>query len=719
MSLPSPDGDQRMMSEDSTDTEDLSDYEREARGRPRKRARIEQRSQVADEPENESEPPEFSLENLVDMVPEDCVPQDPPENLDPLDYDAWPVQGERWTPEETLAQFESLYNVWFPPDLTAEDRPIHPLRVIDFDTTKATSLSNHTEHLKACENKLLRYRALASSITLELYRHNLMSENNDDDDTGLEIRQRMRQILGGIYAAREILFNTFRFVGEFIPEFDSRTEKSLAVRGFTTMIDQVDEDNKEYSSLLLFLYRDVYEKGYRKCGNRCFERVFTSDGRYFTYAWKDVMSIDRFVRSSTGKMLNFEHWCNRMAHKDNTRAVIAEMTDGIDEEFPELEMDRDIFAFDNGLYIGRSNRFHSYSSGPARIETTDGRSKEPVAAKFFPTTIPEEYFDAEWDKIATPSLNTILEFQGLHKHEDVVFWFFVFLGRWFFDIKEFDDWQVAPLLLGMAGTGKSSILNMMKRAYPANKMGTLSNNVEKKFGLAGIKDCFSWIAPEVKSDFKLSQAELQSIISGESVSVACKYNNPQVLDWRAPGWFAANEIPKFSDNAGSMSRRLPVIQFEKFVTKVDGGLERRMEKEFPFTIIKAIKAYHEARRRYGSQGIWESLPPYFHNTRGDLQETTNALVHFIRSDSIECGRGLYVPTKDFKEAFNRHCDENHFFKNRWVKDYYHGPFQMNGLVERALRRTYPRDRAGAPTIHCRFIEGCDLKNEVEAENPFD
>ena len=704
-------------SDDSTDTDDLSDYEREARGRPRKKRRIDQRSQVADPaPESEARVPDAPLEDVVEMVIGDPEPSQPP---DPEDFDAWPLQGERWTAEEALAQFEGLYTQWFPVDLRPEDRPIHPLRLLGFDTNKATGLEGHTNHLADCEKEFRRQRALAASISLELDRHELMKE----DDTGLGIRQRMRQILSAVYSSREILRNTFRYVAEFIPEFDSSTEESLEVRWFTTMLDQVPGDLYGYQELLLFLYREVYDRGYRKSGDMCFERVFTEDGHYFTYAWREAMPIDEFVRRSTDKMINFAQWCNRMSHKDNTLAVIREMTDGIDEEFPELEMDRDVFAFENGIYIGRADRFHPYARGPASLETATGVRKEPVAAKYFPVVIPEEYFDldcADWEVIETPHIDTIIKFQRLHEHEDVVFWFFALLGRWFFNIKDFDDWQVAPLLLGMAGTGKSTILDMIKKAYPANKVPTMSNNIEGQFGLSSLWEGFSWIAPDVKYDFAGNQADLQCIISGESVSVAVKHKTARNVIWKSPGIFGANEVPKFSDNAGSMSRRLVVIQFARLVQKQDGSLGRKLEKELPFFIMKAIKAYRHALQVHGTRGIWENLPPYFHETRGDLQETTNALVHFIRSDKLARGDTMYMPAKEFKEAFNRHCDENHFYKHRWVKDYYHGPFQMNSLCVRELRRKYPRDRGDAPLIHCQFILGCDIRTNSAAEmDPFE
>ena len=695
----------------STDSDQLSEYERQERAQ--KRARIEPRDQVADEcVEEEQASPEPPLDDLVEM--EIGESQEP---LDPSDYDAWPVLGQRWTPEEALAQFEGLYAEWFPPDLQPEDRSVHPLRLVGYDPHRAAGHRTHMKHYKECTDQIDRCRALAGSVTRELSRHNLMG----DDDIGLVTKQRMHQVLGAIYASNEIVRNTFRFVAEFIPDFNSTLDKNLQVRQFSTMIDSVPEDTTEYQQLTLFLYREAYDRDYRKLGGCCFQRVFTPDGKHFTYAWEEAMTIENFVRYSTDKMLNYAQWCNRLAHKDNTVAVIKEMKDGIDDEFPELAMDRDVFAFHNGIYIGRADHFHRYADGPAHLEDKNGVTKEPVAAKYFGIDIPEEYHNLDceyWARIVTPHIEKIVRFQRFHEHDGVIFWFFVFLGRWLFDIKDFDDWQVAPLFLGMAGTGKSTILAMMKKAYPANKVATLSNNVEGKFGLSGLKECFSWLAPDVKYNFAGNQAELQCMISGESVSVAIKHKDPRNMDWRSPGIFGANEVPKFSDNAGSMSRRLPVFQFNRMVNKQDGALDRKLDVELPLIILKSIKAYHYALRLYGTQGIWENLPPYFHQTRGDLQETTNALVHFIRSERVEVGAGLYVPMKDFKEAFNRHCDENHFVKHRWVKEYFRGPFALNQLEQpKDIRRQYPRNQPGAPMLRCLFLKGCDLKPDVVEEPP--
>ena len=44
-----------------------------------------------------------------------------------------------------------------------------------------------------------------------------------------------------------------------------------------------------------------------------------------------------------------------------------------------------------------------------------------------------------------------------------------------------------------------------------------------------------FIAPEIKGDFCLEQAEFQSMVSGEDVSVAIKGKTAKSIEWTCPG----------------------------------------------------------------------------------------------------------------------------------------------------------------------------------------
>jgi len=79
---------------------------------------------------------------------------------------------------------------------------------------------------------------------------------------------------------------------------------------------------------------------------------------------------------------------------------------------------------------------------------------------------------------------------------------------------------VLPFLKGAASSGKSTILTRVCRGlYEPADVGTLSNNIERKFGLSALAEKLIFIGPEIKSDIALEQAEFQSIVSGETVQV--------------------------------------------------------------------------------------------------------------------------------------------------------------------------------------------------------
>jgi ABC-type cobalamin/Fe3+-siderophores transport system ATPase subunit len=75
-------------------------------------------------------------------------------------------------------------------------------------------------------------------------------------------------------------------------------------------------------------------------------------------------------------------------------------------------------------------------------------------------------------------------------------------------------------MIGSSGSGKSTILTRVCRGlYEPADVGTLSNNIERKFGLSALAEKLIFIGPEIKSDIALEQAEFQSIVSGETVQV--------------------------------------------------------------------------------------------------------------------------------------------------------------------------------------------------------
>ena len=82
--------------------------------------------------------------------------------------------------------------------------------------------------------------------------------------------------------------------------------------------------------------------------------------------------------------------------------------------------------------------------------------------------------------------------------------------------------EVILFVWGRAGTGKSTILNMIAAMYndDADLVGLLENQSDESFGLDKIKHAFVVIAQDIDSKFNLSPTQLTGMTSGQSSSVS-------------------------------------------------------------------------------------------------------------------------------------------------------------------------------------------------------
>jgi hypothetical protein len=470
------------------------------------------------------------------------------------------------------------------------------------------------------------------------------------------------------------------------------------------------EDNTPFQNLLLYLLNQAYYKNFRKHLGFCYEAIYRNG--YNTHAWKSVSTIQEFIYDVTNKEMHFDQWKNLTHGRDNARAAADYLSKCKDGQFPDLVMDRHVFAFRNGVY-------HCKHRGEAAdiFYPFDGKTQIPadlVACNFFDAEF--DNFDAvdDWQDIPTPHLQSILAYQKFSK--EVSRWMYVFLGRLMFDVGELDGWQVIPFLKGTGSSGKSTIVLKVARAfYNANDVGILSNNIEKKFGLSAFHEKFLFCGPEVKSDLHVEQAEFQSMVSGESLQINEKFKTAQSIEWKVPGILAGNEVPTWCDNSGSIARRVILFDFERKVTHGDMELGRKLESEMPRIIKKCAAAYLEAARKWGNQNVWNHLPGYFKNLQSEMAAATNSLENFLQSEKIVIGADLYCEWQAFIRAAQAHAKEYNFNLKIVSKDFYSGPFEKYKITldkskKQILR--YPRNASGDPK-RCFWVFGCDLAHNME------
>jgi hypothetical protein len=269
-------------------------------------------------------------------------------------------------------------------------------------------------------------------------------------------------------------------------------------------------------------------------------------------------------------------------------------------------------------------------------------------------------------------------------------------------------------------THNSTILeNIVKLLYDIEDVGILSNNIEKKFGVAPLSKKKIFIGPEIKGNLQLEQAELQSMISGESMTMAEKMLAPFTTPFLVPGMCAGNDLPNFTDNSGSMTRRFIVFYLGYKIKRGHGDtkLPKKIQAEIAYVIQAANKGYLKTVNENGKTGIWDMLPPFFAETQEEMAENTNGLTHFLNTDLVNLGNDgkdengieLYCREKVFVAAFNDHCNESHFGKNKWTTQYYAGPFSdFNITVKKGIQRRYP-NKPGNPSYTGAFIFGVDVK----------
>ena len=450
------------------------------------------------------------------------------------------------------------------------------------------------------------------------------------------------------------------------------------------------EDTSQYQQLLLALLNETYVNNIRRYKGQCCKQIMTID-QHYTKAWKPIMPVSDFVYTIAQKETRFLVWKNLTARASSARDAIKHLSDCKDMQFPEIVKNRSVWSFKNGLFVGKimdaktgkyTCRFYPYDS-------KEFMCLDPliVSAKFFDTQFDDFSHMDNWYDIPTPNFQQVLDYQKFEP--EVCKWMYVMGGRLCFDVGDMDGWQIIPFLKGIARSGKSTLITkVFKKFYENEDARTLSNNIERKFGLSSIYDGFMFIAPEVKGDLCLEQAEFQSLVSGEDVAIAVKHEKARSVEWKTPGILGGNEVPNWRDNSGSVLRRLLPWNFAKQVKDADPQLDEKLDAELPIILLKCVRAYLEYSQKYANKDIWNVVPEYFKQVQTQVAMVTNTLQNFLASEKVRYAEDAFVPQKIFIQVFNQHCQENNLGKVKFNPDFYAGPFSTRDIEVRSAAITY-------------------------------
>jgi hypothetical protein len=557
-------------------------------------------------------------------------------------------------------------------------------------------------------------KCLYNVIYLNTELSNCLSEERSDELE--ELKTKFYKIIESIdYSCKILKFGCVLM--------NSHSDENIDIKddlGELRFITPNIETNSPFQNLILYLLDSIYLDGLQRYGTFLYEKVFYNN--HFTHAWHEKISIKDYIYSKTEYCQDYQQWHNFTSNASSIKHCSEFLENCHDHRLHDLKKDRHVFAFTNGIYNCKEetvidgvthyiDHFYEYGS-----DITKALDSMVVACKFFKMEFDNYDSVDDWYNIPTPFLQSIFDYQEFD--EDVSRWLYVFIGRLMFNLGELDNWQVALFLEGVAGSGKSTITKIVKKFYETCDVGVLSNNIEKTFGLGSLKDKLLFLAPEIKSDLRLEQSEFQLLIEGGDMQLPIKHKESHYIEWKIPGLFAGNEPPDYTDNSGSISRRLVVAKFNKKVMNKDSDMDRKLTEELPSIMKKAACAYLSAVNNFKGKDFWSSLPKYFRDTQQDMAQNTHALEHFISSGKVIFGENLYVREKIFVQAFNEHCRECNLDRHKFTTDYYLGVFgNYNISLKKNLKLKYPNAPSGK-TYTGSFIYGLDLVNDDEEADEF-
>lgn len=222
----------------------------------------------------------------------------------------------------------------------------------------------------------------------------------------------------------------------------------------------------------------------------------------------------------------------------------------------------------------------------------------------------------------------------------MIVWHYALLGRLLFRVNDKDSWQVIQMIKGVAGCGKSTILNLVGKFFRAEDVETLSNQTRgggRAIGvLETVYDKFLWRVYEIKENFGLDQSAFQSMVSGEIVPIDRLNQKTISVAWSVPGILAGNEFGGWRDNSGSILRRVLVSNFAHIIDEKhkDPLMPSKLDKELPAILHKCLLAYSFLTSIYKGSDIWQVVPEYFRWTRSKLSAASDPLASFLASTPL-------------------------------------------------------------------------------------
>lgn len=411
-----------------------------------------------------------------------------------------------------------------------------------------------------------------------------------------------------------------------------------------------DDKRSDAQILLEFLIQRAQQQQLRRLGTAMYKPRREPGGQHTLFFEYDC-EISEFIYRSVAPSRVYPLQYKALTAKPSTPSqTINLLTHVQDVRCPMLKKSRYLFSFRNGVFDIRTARFSTYSTMMSLANST---------ANYFDFVVNyDEHIGGDVCNLQTPIFDKILVDQ--HMNDSDRYWFFVMCGRLLFNVGDLDDWQVCLYIHGVAGSGKSTILRLLALFYEPSDVGYLMSDGQATFSDEHLYDKFMTLAFDVDKRTQFSVTRLNSIVSGEPLSINRKHKTALNAAWKGSLAMGSNNPPPWPDTAGNLIRRFVIFPFEYPIRESDTRMFDRLKTELPLLLIKMVRLYLSAVHRYGHTSLWGEgiLPKMCHRARKQYLVASNPLSAFLESDHVRFAAGTSVPATDFRKRLADFIREN-------------------------------------------------------------
>ncbi len=213
--------------------------------------------------------------------------------------------------------------------------------------------------------------------------------------------------------------------------------------------------------------------------------------------------------------------------------------------------------------------------------------------------------------------------------------------------------EVAVWLYGPPGSGKSTFIEGLTTMMGA-RAGVLglADVQQSRFALGNLPGKTLLHATEQPSDYVRSTHILNSVISGEAISVEQKFKDPFTVVPRAKVCWAMNELPRVGETNSGLFRRVKVIAFPKLKNKRAPEIKKQIKEEGAGILVWALEGLYRLRER----GHFE-IPDSVKSATEEFRQTNDIPGLFV-SEACTCTDTNRTQAGHLYEAYKTWCHVN-------------------------------------------------------------